>query len=69
MSADTADLFNLSGKVAVITGAASGMGRATAITLAHAGADIVLGDINRSGMEETAAGGGTLRPAGDRGGD
>lgn len=35
--------FNLDGKVAIVTGAARGLGRACALALAHAGADIGLG--------------------------
>jgi NAD(P)-dependent dehydrogenase (short-subunit alcohol dehydrogenase family) len=41
----------LDGKVAVITGAASGMGRATAIRFAGEGAAIVLADLNQEGGE------------------
>ena len=36
---------DLSGKVAVVTGAAAGLGRAEAIGLAHAGATVVVNDI------------------------
>ena len=35
--------FKLNGKVAIITGAARGLGRACALALAHEGADIALG--------------------------
>jgi len=39
------DLFNLTGKVAIVTGAARGIGQGIAIELARAGADIVVSDI------------------------
>ncbi len=45
----------MSGKAALVTGAASGLGRATAIALAQAGADVSIVDVNGSGLEETAA--------------
>ncbi len=43
------------GRVALITGAASGMGRATCIRLASEGAQIFGSDINSSGLAETEA--------------
>jgi len=46
---------DMSGKAALVTGAASGVGRATAIALATAGADVCVVDVNRAGLEETAA--------------
>jgi NAD(P)-dependent dehydrogenase (short-subunit alcohol dehydrogenase family) len=48
-------LFRLDGEVAVITGAASGIGRHAAGLLAEAGARVVLGDIDRDGAEVAAA--------------
>jgi glucose 1-dehydrogenase len=45
----------LDGKVAVVTGAAWGNGRAIALRFAEDGADIVLADIDRERMEEAAA--------------
>lgn len=43
------------GKVAIVTGAASGMGKAAALRLASEGAKVVLGDINEEGNQATAA--------------
>src|SRR5262249_42152716 len=45
---------DLSGKVAVLTGVASGIGQATAHMLAGAGATIVGGDIDEGGAQATA---------------
>ncbi|MBL8164171.1 MAG: bifunctional aldolase/short-chain dehydrogenase [Anaerolineae bacterium] len=43
------------GKIVLITGGASGIGRMTAFRLAQDGAHIVIADINRAGGEQTAA--------------
>ena len=47
-------LFDLAGKVAVVSGAAQGLGRATARALAQHGADVTLVDRNVAGAEATA---------------
>jgi 3-oxoacyl-[acyl-carrier protein] reductase len=47
--------YDLSGRVAVVTGAASGIGEATSEVLAGAGATIVAADLNGDGAEATAA--------------
>jgi 2-hydroxycyclohexanecarboxyl-CoA dehydrogenase len=47
--------MKLNGKTAVITGAASGIGRATAEKLAEAGAHVILGDLNAEAGEAAAA--------------
>ena len=48
------EISDMSGKAALVTGAASGLGRATAMALAKAGADLCLVDVNTEGLEETA---------------
>jgi NAD(P)-dependent dehydrogenase (short-subunit alcohol dehydrogenase family) len=48
------NLFDLTGRIAVVTGSAQGMGRAMATALAEAGADLVLLDRNAAGIEATA---------------
>jgi NAD(P)-dependent dehydrogenase (short-subunit alcohol dehydrogenase family) len=49
-------LFDLTGKTAVVLGAASGIGRASAEALADLGAAVVCADCDRDGAEATAAG-------------
>lgn len=44
----------LQNKRAIVTGAASGLGRATAMLFASEGAAVVCADIDQSGVEETA---------------
>jgi len=48
------NLFDLTGRTAVVTGAAQGMGRAMAVALAEAGARLVLLDRDAAGIEATA---------------
>src|SRR3954463_13392378 len=50
----TTALFDLTGRVSLVSGAASGMGRATAIALAEHGADLLLADLNETGLLRTA---------------
>jgi NAD(P)-dependent dehydrogenase (short-subunit alcohol dehydrogenase family) len=50
-----AQLTSLAGRVAVVTGAARGIGERTAARLAEAGAAVLIGDRNRAGAEATAA--------------
>ncbi len=47
-------LFDLTGKVAIVTGGANGIGKATAIMLAKAGANIAIGDFNLEDAQKTA---------------
>jgi NAD(P)-dependent dehydrogenase (short-subunit alcohol dehydrogenase family) len=47
------NLFNLEGKTALVTGAALGLGRSFAQTLAEAGADVVISDIDEDHLNET----------------
>jgi NAD(P)-dependent dehydrogenase (short-subunit alcohol dehydrogenase family) len=47
-------MFDLSGRVALVSGAASGLGRAMSLALAEAGADLLLADLNCDGARSTA---------------
>ncbi|QDA31950.1 SDR family oxidoreductase [Thermococcus indicus] len=49
------ELLSLKGRKALITGAASGIGRATALRFAEAGANLELVDIDEFGLKETKA--------------
>jgi len=56
----------LQGKIALVTGGGSGIGRATALRLAREGAKVMIADYNPEGGERTVrmikeAGGGRLR--------
>jgi NAD(P)-dependent dehydrogenase (short-subunit alcohol dehydrogenase family) len=45
---------DMTGRAALVTGAAAGLGRATALALGRAGADVCIADINAAGVEATA---------------
>ncbi len=47
--------MELNGKVAIITGGGSGIGRATALRLAQEGASVVVADVNDAGANETVS--------------
>lgn len=49
----SAELFQINGKVAVVSGAASGLGRATALALSNHGAHLLLADYNPDGLQQT----------------
>ena len=49
-------MFRLDGKAALITGSASGIGEAAAVTLARAGAFVYVADVDSAGGERVAAG-------------
>lgn len=55
--------YQLQDKVAVVTGAASGINRAIALRLAEEGADVVIADVDLAGAADTEAG---VRAAGAR---
>ncbi|MBA4288654.1 MAG: short chain dehydrogenase, partial [Pseudomonas sp.] len=47
--------FSFSGRVALVTGGAAGIGRATALAFANAGLQVVVSDVDLAGGEATAA--------------
>ena len=51
----SSNLFDLTGKVAVVSGGAQGMGRAMSLALAEAGAAVMVVDRNQDGAKSTAA--------------
>ncbi|MBW8753485.1 MAG: glucose 1-dehydrogenase [Sphingomonadales bacterium] len=63
MDAEIAGAFSLEGRVALVTGAASGLGREAARLFARAGASIVLADVDAPGLADSAA---LVREAGGR---
>ena len=54
---------NMQGRAVLVTGAASGLGRATACAFGRAGADVCIVDLNAEGLDETAT---SLRAMGAR---
>ena len=48
-----AEQINYTGRTAVVTGAASGIGRALAVALARRGANLAISDVDTEGLDET----------------
>jgi hypothetical protein len=49
------DLFRLDGRLAVVTGGGSGLGKAIVYGFVHAGANVVVADVNLDAADEVAA--------------
>ena len=47
-------MMDISGKTAIVTGAASGIGLGTATALAEMGANVVMADIQKTAVEQAA---------------
>jgi len=54
-SAHPFSLFDLAGRVALVTGAAAGIGKGIALGMARHGADVLACDINQDGLDQTVA--------------
>ena len=50
---DTGHVFNLTGKVSLVTGSGRGIGKGIALALARAGADVAVADINKDTADQT----------------
>jgi NAD(P)-dependent dehydrogenase (short-subunit alcohol dehydrogenase family) len=48
-------MTDMNGKTAIVTGAASGIGRATALLFAARGVNVIISDVDQAGMEETVS--------------
>ena len=48
-------MADIQGRIALVTGAAQGIGRAIALELAQAGATLALADVNEAKLAETTA--------------
>jgi NAD(P)-dependent dehydrogenase (short-subunit alcohol dehydrogenase family) len=55
MNQDTTDSQRFSNKVVIVTGAASGMGRASALRFGREGTRVWCADVNAEGVTETAS--------------
>jgi len=49
------DMFELSGRVTLVSGPAGRLGKETSLALAEVGGDVVLADIDEAGVQATAA--------------
>jgi len=56
--------MKLEGRIALVTGAGSGIGRATAILFANEGAQVIVNDVNRETAEATVEAMGDARERG-----